>query len=67
MKPQYEDGRTINNAHPIRCRYDDEGHVYIHCQCGAKRYLLEAPQTECSRCGAHYSFWVKQVAPPIGE
>ena len=66
---RYDDGRTISNAKRLRVKhdFDDPRHIYIECDCGAKRYIREAPITECSTCGAHYSFYVKQDAPPIGE
>lgn len=51
----------------LRVRYDEDGDVYMRCECGARRYVREAPMTECSKCGAHYEFYVEQVAPPIGS
>ena len=63
----YDDGRTVNSVVPLRPRYDRDGDIYVLCDCNARRYIREAPMTECSKCGAHYSFYVKQVAPPIGS
>ena len=63
----YDDGRTVRNAKYLSLRYDRSGDLFILCDCGAKRYIREAPMTECSKCGAHYEFYVKQAAPPIGS
>lgn len=63
----YDGDKDVDNADRLRVRYDDDGKVFIHCECGAKRYVREAPVTECSKCGAWYEFYVKQTAPPIGS
>ena len=52
----------------LRPRRDpDSEELYIRCDCGAQRFIREAPMTECSKCGAWYEFHVEQVAGPIGE
>ena len=48
-------------------RLDEDGKPYILCDCMARRYVAEGAQTECTKCGAHYTFYVEQTAPPIGR